>query len=135
VTSISKFNLINFQLGCRIAQVRAVFQIPSKSIQHIFQDTDASPDPPKHLAYVEWFTPFSARPDANHLMYRVSRSTRHGQRLASIIPVELFLRSVHLIPRFGHTAPREWSSFTVLEQCSSFYVNPFSDRDIFLTIE
>ncbi|KAH9997085.1 hypothetical protein BJV77DRAFT_1059191 [Russula vinacea] len=118
----------------RVAQVRVVFQIPSKSIQHVFQDA-ASSDLPKHLAYVEWFTPFSARPNPNHLMYRVSRSTRHGQRLASIIPVESFQWSVHLIPVFGRTAPREWTSFSVLEQCSSFYVNPFSDRDSFLTIE
>ncbi|KAH9986164.1 hypothetical protein BJV77DRAFT_924420, partial [Russula vinacea] len=65
------------------------------------------------LAYIEWFTPFSARPDANHLMYRVSRSTRYGRRHASIVPVELFQQSVHLFPRFGPTAPREWSTFTV----------------------
>ena len=68
-------------------------------------------------------------------MYWVSRSTRYGRRHASIVPVELFQQSVHLFPRFGPTAPWEWSTFTVLEQCSSFYVNPFSDRDIFLTIK
>jgi hypothetical protein len=136
--SISKFRLSMHQADCRVAQVRVIFQIPSKAIEHIFQDAESDTgtlDPSKHLAYVEWFTPFSAQPDANHLMYRVSKSMRHGRYLTSIIPVEAFQRSVHLIPRFGHTTPRELSSFTVLEECSSFYVNPFSDRDFFLMIK
>ena len=61
---------------------------------------------------------------------------RHdGQRLTSIIPVESFVWSIHLIPQFGRTAPRDWLSFTVLEQCDTFYVNPFSDRDVFMTIK
>ena len=127
------FSLISFQSGYRVAQVRVVFQIPSSSIQHIFEDAEAS-RLPKHLAYVEWFTPFSARPNANHLMYRVSRSRRNGQQVASIIPVGSIYRSIHLLPRFGPIAPREWSTFSVLEQCSNFYVNPFSDRDMFMTI-
>ena len=126
--------LINLHAGYCVVQVRVIFQIPNSSIQHVFPD-NAPGELPKHLAYVEWFTPFSARPDANHLMYRVSRLMKHGKRVASIIPVESFKRSVHLIPKFGNTAPREWSSFSVLEQCSNFYVNPFSDKDIFMTIE
>lgn len=135
--SVLKLHLIILQRippGYRVAQVRVVFKIPSKSIQHLFQDVNAARDVAKHLAYVEWFTPFQARRDPNHLMYRVSRSVRNGRRLASIVPVESFQRSVHLLPRFGNTAPREWSSFSVLEQCNTFYVNPFSDRDMFLTI-
>ena len=117
----------------RVAQVRVVFQIPSPSIQHVSQDHVDASELLKHLAYVEWFTPFSAQPDANHLMYRVPRAIKHGKRDFSIVPVESFQRSVHLIPRFGHPTPREWSSFTVLEQCSTFYVNPFSDRDMYLS--
>jgi hypothetical protein len=56
-----------------------------------------------------------------------------GHRRATIIPVDTILCSVHLIPRFGSVKSPEWSSFTVLEQCSTFFVNPFTDLSNYLT--
>ncbi|KAH8978469.1 hypothetical protein EDB92DRAFT_1772471, partial [Lactarius akahatsu] len=53
------------------------------------------------LAYVEWFSPIPATPDANHSLYRVSRLTHNGWHDASIIPVDSIFLSVHLFPRFG----------------------------------
>ncbi|KIJ12606.1 hypothetical protein PAXINDRAFT_14528 [Paxillus involutus ATCC 200175] len=116
--------------GYRVAQVRVVFSIPRHSRNQLL--------PPhlgiaEHLAYVEWFTPFTV-PNPIHGMYKVSRSRLHGDRLASIIPVTNIRRSVHLIPKFGRVAPREWTSSTVLEVCNDFLVNPFTDRHAYLTI-
>ena len=52
---------------------------------------------------------------------------------ASIIPVDTIVSSVHLFLRIVQNIPHEhWNTFTVLERCQTFYVNPFSDRDIFL---
>jgi hypothetical protein len=56
-----------------------------------------------------------------------------GHRRATIIPVDTILCSVHLIPRFGPVTPSEWSSSTVLEQCNTFFINPFTDLYNYLT--
>ena len=115
--------------GHRIAQVRVVFEIPSKAIRDVFPSSDIAP--PEHLAYVEWFSPIPVTPGPNHLLYKVNRLMHHGRRRASIIPVKSILRSVHLFPIFGqHT--QDWNTFTVLELCNTFYINPFSDRDNYM---
>ena len=88
--------------------------------------------PPQHLAYVEWFSSIPTIPGLNHHLYKVTRLTHCGQRHVSIILVESILRSVHLLPIFGHHVPQEWNTFSVLELCNTFYVNPFSDRDSYM---
>ncbi|KZT20962.1 hypothetical protein NEOLEDRAFT_1074287 [Neolentinus lepideus HHB14362 ss-1] len=109
--------------GYRVAQVRAVFSLPPAAVSALFRKT-----PPKHLAYVEWFSPFPSNPDRSSQMYKITRSVRDGERLASIIPVTQIYRSVHLFPKFGSHVPRAWSSSTVLDDAPAFFVNPFLDR-------
>ena len=115
--------------GLRIAQVRVVFQLPNKVIPQVFLSQDTIP--PTHLAYVEWFSPIPSTPDSNSLLYKVSRLVQNGRRVASVITVDSIHSSVHLLPRFGEDPP-VWNTFSVLELCHSFYINPFSDRDSFL---
>lgn len=86
---------------------------------------------PHHLAYVEWFTPFSKNPNPNNMLYQVQRSTKEGERLASIIPVTHIRRSAHLFPKFGPTAQRSWKSSNVLDLCTHFFVNATSDRHMY----
>ncbi|KAI9429265.1 hypothetical protein H4582DRAFT_1827220 [Lactarius indigo] len=119
--------------GNRIAQVRVVFQLPDRVIPNLFSSSDTTI--PSYLAYVEWFSPLSATPDNNNLMYKVSRLIHQDRRRAAIIPVESVLCSVHLLPRLtGPVGPHNCNSFSVLDQCSTFYVNPFSDRYIYLKL-
>ena len=117
--------------GYQIAQVRVVFQLPNRIIPEVFSSLVATPS--KHLAYAEWFSPLPAIPDPKHGMYKVSRLTENGRRSASVITVESIVCSIHLIPRFGPVMPREWNSFTVLEHCNTFYLNPFTDVHSYLT--
>jgi hypothetical protein len=115
-------------LDFRVGQVRVMFTFPPKSIPLLFPPTVHLPT---HLAYVEWFTPFPPAPDRNSGLYKLSRSLRGGETVASIVPVADIERSVHLIPRFGVIAPREWTSDTVLEDCDTFWLNSYIDRYTF----
>ncbi|KAJ7707002.1 hypothetical protein B0H14DRAFT_3099614 [Mycena olivaceomarginata] len=117
--------------GYRVAQVRVVFSLTARHIEGLFPPGH---HPPKHLAYVEWFSAFTAQPEAPHLMYKLTRTLKDGERLASIIPLENIRRSVHLLPKFGAVAPAHWTSSNVLEECSAFYVNCFTDRHSYATI-
>ncbi|KAH8979861.1 hypothetical protein EDB86DRAFT_2814255, partial [Lactarius hatsudake] len=113
------------------SQVHVVFQLLNKVLSQLFPSMDVSP--PTHLAYVEWFSPIPTTPDSNSRLFRVSRLTRNGRRLASIIPVDNIYSSVHLLPRFGQLEDTPGcNTFSVLELCHSFYINPFSSRDIYL---
>ena len=118
--------------GCRIAQVRVVFEIPNRVMKDVFPSPNTTL--PGHLAYVEWFSPIPVTAGLHHGLYRVSRLTCHGRRHASIIPVNSILCSVHLFPVFRPHASQEWNTFSVLEMCDSFYINPFSNRDIYLML-
>ncbi|KAF7340672.1 hypothetical protein MSAN_02095200 [Mycena sanguinolenta] len=116
--------------GYRVAQVRVIFSLNARHLNTLFSRGIV---PPKHLAYVEWFSPFT-EPEPDHLMYKVSRSLKDGDRLSSIIPVANIRRSVHLLPKFGPVAPAEWKSSNVLEKCRYFFVNSMSDRHIYTTL-
>jgi hypothetical protein len=87
--------------------------------------------PPQHLAYVEWFSPFPINPEPDHQLFKITRPLDAHQRQASIIPVTRIQRSVHLIPMFGPRVPQSWASDNVMDKCETFFVNCFSDKDIY----
>ena len=115
--------------GCSIAQVHVVFQFPENASLLLGCDI-----PSCHFAYVEWFSKIGGAPDRNHKMFKVTRLSQDGRRVGSIIPLSRIRRSVHLFPKFGQVAPREWTSATVLEKCDTFYVNQLSDRHSYITV-
>jgi hypothetical protein len=94
-----------------VAQVRTVFRIFDKVVPKLFGFNVA---PPKHLAYVEWFTPFAPDPDADYHMYKITRGMKDGKRISSVIPVSHISRSAHLFPVWGGLVPRDWTKETIL---------------------
>jgi hypothetical protein len=67
-------------------------------------------------------------------MYRVQKALRNGEPLASIVPVELIGRSVHLLPKWGRTVPIEWTSDNILDLCPSFFLNSFKDMSTYVNV-
>ncbi|KAI0039049.1 hypothetical protein FA95DRAFT_1585366 [Auriscalpium vulgare] len=120
--------------GFRVVQVRMIFTLSRTAAIAAFPNATPARSPPQHLAYVEWFSRFQNVPEANNIMYRVQRAHDGHKRMSSIIPAAEILRSVHLIPKFGAVAPRDWSSSNVLDRCSRFLVNSFSDRNTYISI-
>jgi hypothetical protein len=115
--------------GYRVGRVRVVFSIPEKARNITFSRGVVVP---QHLAYIEWYTRISNPPDRFLLLYKISPlRDQNGGHICSIIPLANIRRSVHLFPKFGPTAPQEWTSSNVLDLCSSFYVNCFTDRHLY----
>ena len=119
----------NHFLGYRIGRIRVIFSLPHSSIPLLFDD---GIEVPQHLAYVEWYSPFSPNPGPNHFLYKISPLRDHeGKGICSIIPIGNIRRSVHLLPKFGSAAPAEWTSSNVLDLCNDFYFNIFTDRHLY----
>ncbi|KAF7333704.1 hypothetical protein MVEN_02326700 [Mycena venus] len=99
--------------GLCVARVRVIFRLP--------EQYGAYPDP---LAYIDWYRPLT-RPVANLGMHQVSLSSRNHRQKSEIIPVTEIFRSCHLIPVFGRSIDPTWTAECVLDQCKSFYLNPY----------
>ncbi|KAH9905099.1 uncharacterized protein B0H18DRAFT_883959 [Fomitopsis serialis] len=107
----------------RIGQVRAVFSLPQKYLLRLFPTLTQVP---RHLVYIEWFSKFTAEPDPRYQMYKVQRLTGNA-KIASVVPLTLLERSVHLFPKWGGPVPNAWQSTNVLDECTAFYLNPTKD--------
>jgi hypothetical protein len=116
-------NQTGIQALC-VAQIHVVFCISREAADHLFPHTI---NVPELLVYVEWFTLFRAAPEANYGLYKVSRSMMGNSHLSSIVPIHNIVQSVHLIPLVGETIPCEWNSNMILDNCSDFLLNSFSD--------
>ena len=123
-----------FTTGHQVVQVHVIFTLPDPAIKILFPNRSHGPPKAQHLAYVEWFSPFPQTPARHHRLYKLTRTIRNNERLASILPIQSFRRSIHLFPQCGPSVPRDWTPATVLEECQHFLVNSFSDRHAHVTI-
>lgn len=122
------------------AQVRLIFR-------PVYPDMNRPTD---CLAYVEPFRPASGTIGVNdddgfpaHVtdddieMFRVQRALRSdGTRRGLIIRLTDIWRPVELIPKFPATCPpsREWTAESAVELAREFYVNCFSDKEVYQNV-
>jgi hypothetical protein len=117
-----------------VGQVRVIFSLHENKSVNLFPSGQL---PPRHLAYIEWFSHFQLHPDPHLKLYKISRSIMaDGERLASIVPVSLIQRSVHLFPkwRWNMEGNASWTSDNGLEKCDVFYLNSFKDRHTYYNV-
>ena len=112
-----------------MAQLRVIFTIPDTHLKDLF--TSRRPVP-QYFAYIERFQPFDTKPCEPHGLYQVRRATDdNGEHIASIIAIGNIDRGVHLYPSFGPVSDPSWTFENVLDHCSTFYLNTFSDRHMY----
>jgi hypothetical protein len=104
--------------------------------------------PQEHLAYVQYFTyshftPLGRSGTPTPLvnkalnMYEVKRSNPRvgGIPKGDIVPLSTLWQPIQLVPKFnGAEADRSLNCDNVLEKSASFYVNSFSDNQIYQTV-
>jgi hypothetical protein len=123
-----EFDLIGiFAPGIKIGRLRVIFEIPKAALPHTFA---AEITPPKHLAYIEWYS-LSDTKDADSHLYDVRKITAPDQRKASIVELKDVRRTCQLWPKFGPVANKEWTSANVLDKCNHFYLSNFTDMYTF----
>ncbi|KAI0683319.1 hypothetical protein BC835DRAFT_1536434 [Cytidiella melzeri] len=118
--------------GYHVGRVRLVFSLPPAARRLLFTHESAVPT---HLAYVEWYTKLQPRPEADHLLYKILPLVDDcGDPICSIVAVKDIRQSAHLFPKFGPSAPSEWTSSNVLDLCQTFYINSFSNKFMYRTM-
>lgn len=83
----------------RVGQVHMIFSLTENDMCRLFPP-GVQARVPRHLVYIEWFSSFSADPNERYQMYRVKKLTGSA-KIASVVPLTLVERSVHLYPKWG----------------------------------
>jgi hypothetical protein len=122
-------------IDVHIAQVRCVFQPIAKkgcTLPRYLQDAP--------LLYVQYFQIQATPADAPSVgMYRVRRiyhqdGTGRIFRPGSVIPLTAVTCAIELIPVFGSKLDRTITAANSMEVCDEYYLNMFSDKEVFHTM-
>ncbi|KAG1747184.1 uncharacterized protein EDB91DRAFT_1245630 [Suillus paluster] len=97
--------------------------------QALYRNSRSQTNPNPVNETTENFAPESGHPKFDYSAYFEAEGDA-SEHSRSQWTVDI-MRSIHLIPKFGDLAPREWTSETVLEDCNMFWVNSYIDRHTF----
>ncbi|KAG1723221.1 hypothetical protein EDB19DRAFT_1916218 [Suillus lakei] len=118
-----------------IAQVRCIFQAVTKKGHTLPRYLEDSP-----LLYVQYFqittTPTEDTSAGMYCMKRIYHRDGTGRvfRPGSIIPLTVVTCAIELIPVYGLKMDRTISAANMMEICDEYYLNTFSDKEVFNTM-
>ncbi|KAF8259650.1 hypothetical protein EI94DRAFT_1773899 [Lactarius quietus] len=103
---LGHFNTALINDGYNVGHVCMIFSIPTRYHHLVFGHGVTVPH---HLAYKDL----------------------DGHWVSSIVPVVNIQCSVHLLPKFGPVVLAEWTSSNILDCCETFFMNTFTDQQMF----
>ncbi|QRW05963.1 hypothetical protein RhiLY_11306 [Ceratobasidium sp. AG-Ba] len=110
-----------------VGRIRAIFALPRR--HHSLCS--------EKLAYIERFTPFSARPSTTASLYTTQHALQRGRRSAVVIPLSRLRMTCHLVPRY-HLLDPDYpvsSSTDLLTTHSTFYLNKYASPWLFSVLD
>ncbi|QRV91982.1 hypothetical protein RhiJN_20000 [Ceratobasidium sp. AG-Ba] len=117
------WGLHQFEAG----RVRAIFALP-RHLQSLSSEK---------LAYIERFTPFSARPSTSTSLYTTQHALQRGRRSAIVVPLSQLRMTCHLAPRY-HLLNQDLpvsSSTDLLSLHNTFYLNKYASSWLFSVLD
>ena len=73
-------------------------------------------------------------PDYFIEMFRVTRRILNKRRAGEVVPLTDIWMSVELVPVFGKRCKRHWTSRSAIEESAEFYLNCFSDKEVYQNV-
>ncbi|KAF5341494.1 hypothetical protein D9757_014788 [Collybiopsis confluens] len=120
--------------GCRVAQVKVIFQLPEVVQRFGMQEPSPLNWPHIPLAYVAWFSHFKSQPSAEFGMYTVKPSVAsNGIAQGAIIPLSDIRQTCMLTPNSSDW-DSTWTSDNVLDKCQFFFVNNLQSKYTYQTV-
>ena len=122
-------------LGTRAGRIKVIFRLPIRVYGNTIQWPGQCNET---LAYIEWYTKISPVADKHHKFYTLSVPPvrNDGTKLGSIIPLSQIRQACHLVPHFDKhlTLPRTWTSDTVLDLSTHFWLNNWASMYAYQTL-
>lgn len=118
--------------GTQIGRVRVIFKLPTKlDVLGLIRDAPHT-WPKEPLAYVEWYTKLNRTADETTGMYTVKKTPALQ---GTIVPLTSIRQSCMLIPKWTKSKTEyNWTTNTVLDDATSFYVNNWVHMYAYQTI-
>jgi hypothetical protein len=127
--------------GTRVGRVRVIFTLPEK----VHSITGVQPAPSnwtkEPLVYIEWYSKLEkAANPRNGMMYRIKKVSLTSSMMdkdkvqGAILPLSRIRQSCMLFPTFPSSVPAHWTTDSILDYASSFYINNWLSKYSYQTI-
>ena len=115
-----------------MAQLRLIFRVETRNTPILVYVQPCKPAPGKLSVQEDGAKRHVTDDDIE--MFRVRRHLKGGRRVGVVTPLTSIWRAVELIPVFGKECDKTWTSSSAVELCQEFYVNSFSEKEVYQSV-